>query len=109
NTRFVIEFTLKQAGYAVLKATDGENALAYFDGRKIDLLVTDLNMPKMDGLELAEAVKQLPDYKNMPILLLTTEINEEKRQRSRQIGVTDWIQKPFVIDKFLAKIKKAID
>ena len=108
NTRFVIEFTLKQAGYDVLKATDGENALAYFDGRKIDLLVTDLNMPKKDGLELAIAVKQLPQYRNIPILLLTTEINEEKHQLSKQIGVTGWIQKPFVIDKFLNQIKKAI-
>lgn len=107
NTRFVIEFTLKQAGYEVLKASDGENALAYFDGRKIDLLVTDLNMPKLDGIELAQAVKQLPDYKNMPILMLTTEINEEKKQTSKQI-VTGWIQKPFVIDKFLLKIKKAL-
>ncbi|MBR4441238.1 MAG: response regulator [Bacteroidales bacterium] len=108
NTRFVIEFTLKQAGYEVLKATDGENALNYFDGRKIDLLVTDLNMPKRNGLELAEAVKQLPEYKNIPILLLTTEINEEKKQLAKQLGITGWIQKPFVIDKFLNQIKKAV-
>ena len=92
----------------MLKATDGENALNYFDGRKIDLLVTDLNMPKKDGLELAEAVKQLPDYRNIPILLLTTEINEEKKTKAKQVGITGWIQKPFVIDKFLSTIKKAI-
>ena len=108
NTRFVIDFTLKQAGYEVLKATDGENALNYFDGRKIDLLITDLNMPKKNGLELAEAVKQLPDYRNIPILLLTTEINEEKKHQAKQVGITGWIQKPFVIDKFLGIIKKAV-
>ncbi|MCQ2973602.1 MAG: response regulator [Bacteroidales bacterium] len=108
NTRFVIEFTLKQAGYEVIKATDGLNALNYFDGRKIDLLVTDLNMPKKDGLELAEAVKRIPAYKSIPILLLTTEINEEKKVKAKQIGITGWIQKPFVIDKFLMFIKKAL-
>jgi two-component system chemotaxis response regulator CheY len=108
NTRFVIEFTLKQAGYDVLKASDGQDALKYFDGRKIDLLVTDLNMPRKDGLELAETVKKMPQYRGIPILLLTTEINEEKRQRSKQIGITGWIQKPFVIDKFLLFIKKAL-
>ncbi len=65
-------------------------------------------MPKKDGLELAEAVKQLPDYRNIPILLLTTEINEEKKQKAKQVGITGWIQKPFVIDKFLGIIKKAV-
>ncbi len=108
NTRFVIEFTLKQAGYEVLKAVDGQDALKYFDGRTIDLLVTDLNMPRMDGLQLAESVKQISGYKAIPILLLTTEINEEKKQRSKDIGITGWIQKPFVIDKFLGFIKKAL-
>lgn len=108
NTRFVIEFTLKQAGYEVIKAIDGQDAVKYFDGRKIDLLVTDLNMPRMNGLELAEAVKRIDEYKSIPILLLTTEINEEKKQRSKEIGVTGWIQKPFVIDKFLTFIKKAL-
>ena len=108
NTRFVIEFTLKQAGYEVLKAVDGQDALKYFDGRKIDLLVTDLNMPRKDGLELAEAVKKMDAYKSMPILLLTTEINEEKKQKSKAIGITGWIQKPFVIDKFLMFINKAL-
>ena len=108
NTRFVIEFTLKQAGYEVLKATDGQDALKYFDGRKIDLLVTDLNMPRKNGLELAETVKGIPAYRSIPILLLTTEINEEKRQKSKQIGITGWIQKPFVIDKFLSFIKRAL-
>jgi two-component system chemotaxis response regulator CheY len=108
NTRFVIEFTLKQAGYDVIKACDGQDALKYFDGRKIDLLVTDLNMPRKNGLELAETVKKIPQYRGIPILLLTTEINEEKKQKSKQIGITGWIQKPFVIDKFLMFIKKAL-
>ncbi len=108
NTRFVIEFTLKQAGYEVIKAVDGQDALKYFDGRRIDLLVTDLNMPRKNGLELAETVKKMPEYKGIPILLLTTEINEEKKQKSKQIGITGWIQKPFVIDRFLMFIKKAL-
>lgn len=108
NTRFVIEFTLKQAGYEVIKAVDGQDALKHFDGKKIDLLVTDLNMPRMDGLELSFAVKKLEPYKNMPILLLTTEVSEEKKQRAKDAGITGWIQKPFVIDKFLSFIKKAL-
>ena len=108
NTRFVIEFTLKQAGYDVLKAVDGQDALRYFDGRKIDLLVTDLNMPRMDGLELALEVKKMQQYQAIPILLLTTEVSEEKKQKAKDAGVTGWIQKPFVIDKFLSFIKKAL-
>lgn len=108
NTRFVIEFTLKQAGYEVIKAVDGQDALRYFDGRKIDLVVTDYNMPRMDGLVLTLAIKKIPQYANIPILLLTTEVSEEKKQKAKEAGVTGWIQKPFVIDKFLTFVKKAL-
>jgi len=108
NTRFVIEFTLKQAGYEVYKAASGNEALRYCDGRKIDLVITDYNMPGMDGVELVENIRKIGEYHDIPILLLTTETNQAKKDRAKAVGVTGWIQKPFVVDKFLAFVKKAL-
>jgi len=108
NTRYVIEFTLKQQGYEVIKAFDGKDALRQFDGQKIDLLITDYNMPRMDGVTLAGEVRQLTNYGQIPILMLTTEADREKKERAKNVRVTGWIQKPFVMDKFLAIVKKAL-
>ncbi len=108
NTRYVIEFSLNQADYNVLKAVDGQDAIRYFNGQKIDMLITDLHMPRMNGFELIEEVKKLPLYNSIPILMLTTEVDREKKNYARQLGITGWIQKPFVIDKFIATVKKAL-
>jgi two-component system chemotaxis response regulator CheY len=108
NTLFVVEFTLKNNGYNVLKANNGEDALKLFDGRTIDLLVTDLNMPGIDGIELTHKVRAIDKYKYLPILMLTTETDSKKKELARDASVTGWIQKPFKMEKFLAVIEKCI-
>jgi two-component system chemotaxis response regulator CheY len=108
NTRYVIEFTLQQADYEVIKAVDGLDAIRHFNGQKIDLLVTDLHMPRMNGFELIENVKKIEQYKNIPVLMLTTEIDKEKKIYAKNLGITGWIQKPFVMERFLNIVKKAL-
>ncbi len=108
NTLDLISHTLNEAGYITLKVLDGKEAIRQFNGQHIDILITDLHMPRMNGFELIEAVKQIDQYKKMPILMLTTEVNQEKKQRAKQLGITGWIQKPFVIYKFLKIISKII-
>jgi two-component system chemotaxis response regulator CheY len=108
NTLFVVEFTLKNNGYNVLKANNGEEALKLFDGKDIHLLVTDLNMPGMDGIELTNKVRLMEKYKFLPILMLTTETDSKKKELARDASVTGWIQKPFKMEKFLAVIEKCI-
>ncbi len=108
NTLFVVEFTLKNNGYNVLKASNGEDALKIFDGKDIDLLVTDLNMPGIDGIELTNRVRKIEKYKYLPILMLTTETDSKKKELAREASVTGWIQKPFKMEKFLAVIEKCI-
>jgi len=108
NTRYVIEFSLNQADFIVIKAVDGQDAIRFFNGQKIDMLITDLHMPRMNGFELIEEVKKMPQYNSIPILMLTTEVDKEKKAYARQLGITGWIQKPFVIDKFISTVKKAL-
>lgn len=108
NTRYVIEFTLQQADFKVIKAVDGKDALRHFDGQQIDLLITDLHMPRMNGFELIEEVKKIKQYSCIPILMLTTEVSKEKKLQAKKIGITGWIQKPFVMDKFLNIVQKAL-
>lgn len=109
NTRWVIEFTLKNQNFEILKATNGKEALAYFDGRKIDLLLTDLNMPEMDGIELIKEVKNIPEYRKLPVILLTTEKSSVQRERAMELNITAWIQKPFKTETFLKVVRKSLN
>jgi len=108
NTLFVVEFTLKNNGYNVFKAGSGEEAIKLFDGRDIDLLITDLNMPGMSGIDLAKQVRALSKYQFLPILMLTTETDQKKKEMARDASITGWIQKPFKMEKFLTIIEKCI-
>lgn len=108
SIREVVTFTLKNAGYNVLVGNDGKQALAFFDGREIDLMITDLHMPNMDGIELIKQVRQLNDYANMPILFLTTESQTERKMEAKNAGATGWIIKPFVPEKLLKALVKVI-
>lgn len=108
NTRFIIEFALQQFGYLVINASDGYEAFKLLDGRKIDLIITDYNMPRMDGIDLANKARKIECYKKIPILILTSEINLEKQHRAEQAEITAWIKKPFKMDNFLNTIKNAI-
>jgi two-component system, chemotaxis family, chemotaxis protein CheY len=108
TSRQIIKRTLEKMGYEVLEASDGREALKYFDGGKIDLLVSDYNMPNMDGAQLIEYVRSKNEYKYIPILMLSTETNIAKQNRAKEAKITAWIRKPFEIDEFTKIIEKAL-
>ena len=106
NTRDLVAHTLSEANYQVLKASDGQEAIRLFNGQEIDLLITDLHMPRMNGFELIEEVKKIEQYKKIPIVMLTTEVSKDKKLKAKKLGITGWIQKPFQMFKFLKTIGK---
>lgn len=106
--RQMLCFTLRQAGFAVLEATDGQDALERLDGSRVDVILTDLNMPRLDGIAFIRRLRNLPASKHTPVLMLTTESQESKRQEGRAAGATGWIVKPFQPDKLLAVIGKVL-
>jgi len=108
NTRWVIEFNLKSIECEIFNAANGKEALAYFDGRRIDLLLTDLNMPVMNGIELVKAIKDKIEYRTLPVIMLTTEKNPDFKKQVMSLNITAWIQKPFKNDEFLKVIKKCL-
>jgi two-component system chemotaxis response regulator CheY len=108
SMRQMVSFTLKGAGYEVIEADDGVNALSAVKGKKVDLVVTDVNMPNMDGISLIKALRGQPDYKFTPILMLTTEAGDGKKAEGKAAGATGWIVKPFNPDQLLATIKKVL-
>lgn len=108
SVREIVSFSLKNAGYTVLEGKDGQDALRYLNGEEIHLVITDLNMPNMDGIALIKEIRQLKEYKFTPILLLTTESQAAKKQEAKAAGATGWIVKPFVAEKLLDVVKKVI-
>jgi len=108
SIREVVGFTLVNAGHKVLSAVDGQDALKFFNGDKIDLVVTDLHMPVMDGIQLIKEIRSREDYKFVPILFLTTESQQAKKLEAKDAGATGWIVKPFVPEKLLAAISKVV-
>lgn len=108
NTRKVVEYSLKEIEHKSLMAENGEEALKLFDGQELDLLITDLNMPKMDGIELVKRVRQMDKYKFIPIIMLTTERNPDKIKQADEVKVTTWVQKPFDFERFLKIVKKCL-
>lgn len=106
--RDVTGFTLEANNFDVLYAADGQEALSFFDGRRIDLLITDLYMPEMNGHTLIKKVREIDNYKTLPILMVTTESNFAQKQQAKTAGATGWIVKPFVPEKLLAAINKVI-
>jgi two-component system chemotaxis response regulator CheY len=108
TTRKVIINALAKYGYRTLEAGDGVEALTIMDGRAIDLLITDFNMPSMDGAELIGTMRQIPEYSYIPALVLSTEIKGEKKERAEKAKITAWIQKPFDLEKFIKIVQKAI-
>jgi two-component system chemotaxis response regulator CheY len=107
--RQMVTFTLRSAGHEVVEARDGDEALEMAQAHKVHLVLTDVNMPKMDGIALVRALRGLPSYKFTPILLLTTESAPEKKQAGKAAGATGWIVKPFNPDQLLATIKKVLE
>jgi two-component system chemotaxis response regulator CheY len=108
SMRQMVAFTLKGAGYTVIEAEDGSKALGLAKQNRVDLVLTDINMPVMDGITLIKELRTLPTYKFTPILTLTTESAPEKKMEGKQAGATGWIVKPFNPEQLLATVKKVI-
>lgn len=106
SVREMISFTLKNAGYDVVEAVDGKDALNKISGSSVHMLITDLNMPNMDGIELIKQVRALPAYKYIPIVMLTTESQDQKKQAGRAAGASGWIVKPFRGEQLVMVAKK---
>lgn len=106
--RKVISFTLKGAGFDVVEAQDGVAALGMLKSRPVDAIISDVNMPNMDGLELTRQLRQLPAFARTPIILLTTESDPEMKNRGRAAGATGWIVKPFQPDQLLAVMSRIL-
>ena len=106
SLRQMVTFTLKSAGYEVIEAGDGEEGLAKAKGAAVNVVLTDQNMPKMDGLTLVKNLRALPQYAATPILLLTTESSDQMKAAGKAAGATGWLVKPFDPAKLIEVIKK---
>jgi len=108
SMRQMVSFTLKGAGYTVVEAVDGVDALNKAQQQKFDCVVTDVNMPNKDGITLIRDLRALPSYKFVPMLMLTTESGMDKKQQGKAAGATGWIVKPFNPEQLLKTIKKVL-
>ncbi|MFP5392700.1 MAG: response regulator [Gammaproteobacteria bacterium] len=108
SVRQVIGITLRGAGYEVIEGCDGKDALSRLDGRKVHLIVSDVNMPNMDGITFVKHVKALAAYKFTPIIMLTTESADEKKREGQAAGARAWVVKPFKPDVLLNAVQKLI-
>lgn len=106
SMRMLLRSALTERGYAVAEAEDGVAALEWLDGNAPHLVITDINMPRLDGFGLIEAMRGRPRFRDMPILVLTTESSDEKKARARQAGATGWIVKPFDPDRLASAIRR---
>ena len=106
SLRQVVKMALTGAGYDVLEAGDGKAALALLDGRPVNMAVCDINMPIMNGIEFVKAAKQLPTYKFMPILMLTTESQDSKKEEGKAAGAKAWMVKPFSPTQLVSAVGK---
>lgn len=108
SIRQMVAFTLNSAGYDVIEATDGQEGLEKAQSQLVDLVLTDQNMPRMDGLTLTKNLRALPAYSKVPILMLTTESGDDMKAQGKAAGATGWLVKPFDPDKLLLVVKKVI-
>lgn len=108
SLRQVVGIALTGAGYEVLEASDGKDALGKLDGRKVHLIISDVNMPNMDGISFVKEVKKMPDYKFTPIIMLTTESQEEKKREGQAAGAKAWVVKPFQPQQMLSAVSKLV-
>lgn len=106
SMRQLVSFALRDAGFEVIESINGRDALSKMDGTKIDLIVTDLNMPEMDGIELIRQVRRKPGYRFIPVIMLTTESQESKKQEGKQAGASGWIVKPFTPEQLVETVKR---
>ena len=108
SMRQMVSFTLKNAGYSVVEAVEGEDALDKAKAREFDLVLTDQNMPRLDGIGLTRKLREHPNFKATPILILTTESSDQMKQAGRAAGATGWLVKPFDPTKLIEVIRKVV-
>lgn len=108
SVRQVVGIALRGAGYDVIEGCDGVDALSKLDGRKVHLIISDVNMPRMDGITFVREAKKLPAYRFTPIVMLTTESEERKKQEGQSAGAKAWVVKPFQPAQMLAAVSKLI-
>ncbi|CAN7682060.1 response regulator [Pseudoduganella sp. LjRoot289] len=108
SLRQVVGMTLREAGYDVQEAVDGRDALAKLQGQKVHLIVSDVNMPNMDGITMVQEVKKLAAYRFTPILMLTTESQEERKRQGQAAGARAWLVKPFKPQVLLGAVQKLV-
>ncbi len=108
SMRQMISFTLNSVGYQVIQGCDGAEALKLAQDNQVDLVIADLNMPNMDGIALVKSLRALEQYRFTPILMLTTESQEERRQQGKRAGATGWIVKPFNPEQLVNVVKKVL-
>jgi two-component system chemotaxis response regulator CheY len=106
SMRQMVRATLQSAGYEVVEAADGQEALEFARDNAVDLVISDVNMPRMDGIRLVHELRSLPGYRLTPLLLLTTESSQEKKLEGKKAGATGWIVKPFNPAQLLATLTK---
>jgi two-component system, chemotaxis family, chemotaxis protein CheY len=108
SLRQMVSFVLQEGGYQVVEAVDGLDGLSKLRGQELHLILSDINMPGMDGLEFTRQLRAMTEYKFVPIILLTTESHPEKKQEGKAAGATGWIVKPFNPEQLLAVVKKVM-
>lgn len=108
SLRQMVAFSLKAAGYNVIEAVDGQDGLDKARQQAVDLVLTDQNMPRMDGLQLIKLLREFPEYAKTPILMLTTESSDEMKQKGRAAGANGWLVKPFDPQRLIEVVKKVI-
>ena len=108
SIRQVVGIALRSAGYDVIEGVDGKDALSKLNGQKIHLIISDVNMPNMDGITFVKEAKKIPEYKFTPIIMLTTESQEGKKQEGQAAGAKAWVVKPFQPAQMLAAVSKLI-
>jgi two-component system, chemotaxis family, chemotaxis protein CheY len=108
SVRQVVGIALRGAGYEVIEGCDGQDALKRLTGQKVHLMISDVNMPNMDGIAFVKAVKQMPAYRFTPIVMLTTESQEEKKKQGQEAGAKAWVVKPFKPEQLLGVVQKLV-
>lgn len=108
SLRQVVGIALKGAGYEVIEGRDGRDALAKLTGQKVHLIISDVNMPNMDGISFVAALKQIPSYKFTPVIMLTTESDAARKAQGQAAGARAWVVKPFKPDVLLAAVQKLV-
>jgi len=109
SIRQMVAFTLEQAGFEVIQAADGLDALKVAADHIVDLVITDLNMPRLDGFGLIEKLRALPEYRFVPMLVLTTDSGSDRKRRGKAAGATGWLVKPFNPEQLIATIRRVLD